>query len=200
MNPVNIKKETKLYGFVGENVLNSKFLVVVNRYFDSKNIDAFCSVFNIRFDDLPFFLYNIKTRPIEGIFIEQTYAKTVFSMVDEVLGEDFGIVDMVFIREKRLIGALARPAALAKMLNEKSMVKGQKIYIYKINEWAKAFIFELMKFQPAKIIPIDSISKDEILDSLVVNFCTKEKLDIKNKIDFFDDEELSNFYLSIIFR
>lgn len=199
MNPINIKKETKLYGFVGENVTHSGFLALANRYFDSKNIDAFCSVFNIRFDDLAFFLHNIKTRPIEGIFIEQAYAKAVFGMIDEVLGENFGIVDTVFIREKRLIGTLARPAALAEMLNEKSMAKDKKIYVYKINEWAKAFIFELMKFQPAKIIPIESISKDEILDSLVVNFCTKEELGIENKIDFFDDEELSNFYLSVVF-
>ncbi|MDQ1340824.1 MAG: hypothetical protein QG567_1982 [Campylobacterota bacterium] len=199
MNPVNITKETKLYGFVGENVTHSEFLAVVNRYFDSNNIDAFCSVFNIRFDDLAFFLHNIKTRSIEGIFIEQTYAKAIFSMLDEVLGENFGIVDTVFIREKRLIGTLARPAALAKMLNEKSMAKDKKIYIYKINEWAKAFIFELMKFQPAKIIPIDSISKDEILDSLVVNFSREERLEVNNKIDFFDDEWLSNFYLSVVF-
>jgi len=164
MNPGDIKRDTKLYGVVGNALEKSLFPSLVNNFFDFNGINAFCSIFNIRDEDLPFFLSNIKSRAIEGIFIQKSHAGMVCAMADEVSqsAKSAGVVDTVFIKESKLIGAVSRASALAKTLDEKSMLKDKRVAICGTDGWAKAAVLEIVKYEPAVIAIIGEYPEESL--------------------------------------
>jgi shikimate 5-dehydrogenase len=141
MNEANvISKQTKLYGFIGEQAGRSSFSASMNRLFKKNNKDAMTIPMNIREDDFFFTVSNMKKSHVNGAVISNEFVSSVVELLDEpsqaVLNS--GMCDILVKEGERLIGDISSIKALIKFLESKDV---KKIALIGTNHFAKAFSF-----------------------------------------------------------
>jgi len=141
MNDANaINKQTKLFGFIGENAGVSRFSAVINKMFKAHSDDAMMIPMNIREDDLYFTLSNMKKSEVNGAVISNEYVTNVLELLDDAtdLVKKSEMCDMVFREGERLRGDIFSIRVLVEHLKD---LRVSKIAMIGTSPHAKAFSF-----------------------------------------------------------
>ena len=121
MRPDQITRETALFGLLGDGLEKSSDPDMINRFFDGNGVDAFCSIFNIREEDMPFFLTQIKSKTIKALFVRPSHAAWCLEYLDirDEVAEATGFIDAAVIENGLLRGMASAPAALMRDVRDK---------------------------------------------------------------------------------
>ncbi|EQB34433.1 hypothetical protein M947_10895 [Sulfurimonas hongkongensis] len=141
MNNANtISKQTKLFGFVGENAGVSRFSAVINKIFKANSDDAMMIPMNIREDDLYFTLSNMKKSEVNGAVISNEYVQEMVELLEDAssLVKKTGMCDIVFREGERLRGDIFSIRVLVEHLKD---LRVSKIAMIGISPHAKAFSY-----------------------------------------------------------
>lgn len=141
MNNANeISRQTRLFGYIGENAGVSRFSAVINKMFKANGDDVMMIPMNIREDDLYFTVSNMKKSHVNGAVISNEYVNDVVEILDEVSGmvKKSGMCDIVFKEGEKLKGDVFSIRVLTEHLKD---VRAYKIAVIGINAHAKAFSF-----------------------------------------------------------
>jgi hypothetical protein len=218
MNNANeISKQTKLFGYIGEEAGASRFSAVINKMFKAASDDAMMIPMNIRADDLYFTISNMKKSHLSGAVISNEYVTELVDMLDEAsnMVKRTGMCDIVFKEDEKLSGDIFSMRVLTEYLKDMLV---SKVAIIGVNHYAKAFSFlscgfnvsyfdenleELMAFTKdvdlidadlnriSKELDIDLSSFDVVLDfSDILNFSMVSKL-AKLNIDMKNNKQYS---------
>jgi shikimate 5-dehydrogenase len=141
MNNANqISRQTKLFGFIGEEAGVSRFSAVINKMFKANNDDVMMIPMNIREDDLYFTVSNMKKSHVNGAIISTEYVNDILDILDEASGlvKRSGMCDIVFKEGEKLRGDIFGMRVLTEYLKD---IRAAKIAIVGIGAHAKAFSF-----------------------------------------------------------
>ena len=122
-----IKKETKLFGLIGEHASPNRLFVMLNKEIKANNADAMMIPMNIREDDFYFTLSNMKKSHVNGAYIAEEYQENAVELLDEAdeFVQVYNKCDFVLRDGERLIGTYLEKnktllgEALAKEIFEK---------------------------------------------------------------------------------
>jgi shikimate 5-dehydrogenase len=165
MKPEDIKRETTLYGILGDALEKGKLPSHINDFFDANEMDSFCSIFNIREEDMGFFLHGLKQQNnIKGLFVEPSHSLEAIERLDErsVIAEACSVIDSIEIRDGKLIGTFSMAEGLAKTLYAKAALTDKKIALIGANSYAKAVLMALCSFNPKEIMLCDVFLEDAL--------------------------------------
>ncbi len=197
-NENRISKQTKLFGFIGEEAGVSRFCALTNKLFKTNNDDVMIIPMNIREDDLYFTVSNMKKSHVDGAVISNEYVSHIPEMLDEasLMVQRSGMCDIVFKEGEKLRGDIFSIRVLTEHLKD---IYASKIAIIGINHHAKAFSFlacgfevsyyydnleELMAF--SKEIDAGEIDMNRIASDMNVDFSSYDVV-----LDFSDFDNLS---------
>jgi hypothetical protein len=137
-NDNKISKQTKLFGYIGENASTSRFSASINKLFKQNNNNMMMIPMNIREDDLYFTISNMKKSHVNGAVISNEYVDKVVDILDEktVLVERSGMCDIVFKEGETLKGDIFTTGVLLKKLKS---IGAFNVAVIGINPHAKAF-------------------------------------------------------------
>ncbi len=147
MNNANeISKQTKLFGFIGENAGVSRLSAIINKMFKEHGDDAMMIPMNIREDDFYFTLSNMKKSQLSGAVISNEYVSSVVEILDEAssLVKRSGMCDIVFKEGEKLRGDLFGMRVLLEHLKD---LRASKIALIGTTSQAKAFSFLACGFE-----------------------------------------------------
>ncbi len=204
MNNANqISRQTKLFGFIGEEAGVSRFSAVINKLFKENNDDVMMIPMNIRADDLYFTLTNMKQSHVNGAIISSEFVAEILDTLDEAstMVKRCGMCDIVFKEGDKLKGDLFSIRVLTEHLKD---IMASKVAIIGTNPYAKAFGFlscgfnvsyfnenleELMKFTEdveLKDVDINRIAKGMSIDfssfDVVLDFSDFNSLEMIEKL------------------
>ncbi len=139
-NDNKISKQTKLYGFIGENASVSRFSAVLNKMFKSDGDDAMMIPMNIREDDLYFTVSNMKKSQVDGAVISSEYINDIVEILDETstMVKRSGMCDIVFKDGEKLRGDIFSTRLLTEYLKD---IGASKVAIIGIAPQVRAFSF-----------------------------------------------------------
>ena len=141
MNNANeISKQTKLFGYIGEEAGVSRFSAVMNKMFKANNADTMMIPMNIREDDLYFTISNMKKSHVNGAVISNEYVTQVIDLLDESTSmvKRTGMCDIIFREGEKLHGDIFTTRVLTEHLKDLLV---SKVAIIGTNHHAKAFSF-----------------------------------------------------------
>jgi shikimate dehydrogenase len=164
MRPEQITRETRLFGLVGDALEKTPLPAMFNAFYDGNALDAFCSIFNIREEDVPFFLTNIKSKPIGGLFIQPSHREFVLPYIDRFFPdfEASGAVDSIIIDAGMLWGTCFQAEGIADELAAMGQIRGKTVALIGCNAQALATALCLIREFPARMIVADA-SREEAL-------------------------------------
>lgn len=139
MNDANeISHNTKLYGFIGEEVGQSSFFATLNKNFKANNNDAMMIPMNIREDDFFFTLSNLKKSHLNGVVISNEYVNSVVEILDDSsrLVKRSGMCDILVRDGEKLIGDIFFIRVLTEYLKDNLV---SKIALIGVGAYAKVF-------------------------------------------------------------
>lgn len=216
-NENQISKQTKLFGYIGEEAGVSRFSAISNKLFKANGIDAMMIPMNIREDDLYFTVSNMKQSHVNGAVISSEYVHKVVDILDNAssMVKRSGMCDIIFKEGETLRGDIFSVRVLTEHLKD---IYASKIAVIGVNHYAKAFSFlacgfdvsyynenleELMNFTQEVELPnadinriasgmsIDFSDFDVVLDfSDLANLNMVEKL-AKTNIDMKNNKQFS---------
>ena len=99
MNNANqIPRQTKLFGFIGEEAGVSRFSALTNKMFKANGDDIMMIPMNIREDDLYFTISNMKKSHVNGAVISNEYVTQVVDILDDAssMVKRSGMCDIIF--------------------------------------------------------------------------------------------------------
>ncbi len=139
-NENQISRQTKLFGFIGENAGVSRFSAVINKMFKANSDDAMMIPMNIREDDLYFTVSNMKKSHVNGAVISSEYVDDILEILDDASGmvKRSGMCDIVFKDGDKLSGDIFSVRVLTEHLKD---TMASKIVLIGISPYAKAFSF-----------------------------------------------------------
>ncbi len=141
MNNANqISRQTKLFGFIGEEAGVSRFSAVINKMFKANGDDVMMIPMNIREDDLYFTVSNMKKSHVNGAVISSEYVDDILEILDDASGmvKGSGMCDIVFKDGEKLRGDIFSVRVLSEYLKD---IRAFKIAVIGVNPYAKAFSF-----------------------------------------------------------
>nr|WP_321268091.1 hypothetical protein [uncultured Sulfurimonas sp.] len=141
MNNANeISRQTKLFGYIGEEAGVSRFSAVINKMFKANSDDVMMIPMNIREDDLYFTVSNMKKSHVNGAVISNEYVKDVVEILDDAstLVKRVGMCDIIFKEGEKLRGDIFTTRVLTEHLKD---IGASKIAVIGIKPHAKAFSF-----------------------------------------------------------
>lgn len=141
MNNANeISRQTKLFGFIGEEAGVSRFSAIMNKKFKANSDDTMMIPMNIREDDLYFTVSNMKKSHVNGAVISNEYVHKIVDILDEAssLVKRSGMCDIVFKEDEKLRGDIFSTRVLTEHLKDLLV---SKVAIIGTNHHAKAFSF-----------------------------------------------------------
>lgn len=147
MNDANqISKQTKLFGYIGEEAGVSRFSAVLNKMFKAKGDDSMIIPMNIREDDLFFTVSNMKKSHVNGAVISSEFVTHVVEILDNAssLVKRSGMCDIIFKEGETLRGELFSIRVLTEYLKD---ILASKVAIIGVNHYAKAFSFLACGFE-----------------------------------------------------
>jgi shikimate 5-dehydrogenase len=165
MKPEDIKRETILYGILGDALEKRNLPSNINDYFDDNQMDSFCSIFNIRAEDLGFFLHGLRQQHnVKGLFVEPSHSSDALEKVDElsIIAKVCGVIDSIEIRDGKLIGTMSFVEGVAKTLYAKGILQDKKVAVIGTNSYAKAMILALSAFNPKEILLVDPFLEEAL--------------------------------------
>ncbi len=214
MNNANqISRQTKLFGFIGEEAGVSRFSAVINKRFKENSDDTMMIPMNIREDDLYFTVSNMKKSHVDGAVISNEYVTQVVDILDEAstMVKRSGMCDIIFKEGEKLRGDIFSTRVLTEHLKD---IFVSKIAIIGTNHHAKAFSFlacgfnvsyynenleELMEFtQEVELsdADINRIAKDMSMDfssfDAVLDFSDMTSLSMIEKLPKFNFDMKNN--------
>lgn len=157
MTPEQIKRDTLLFGLVGDALEKTPLPSMLNAFYDFNGLNAFCSIFNIRDDDVPFFLTNVKTKTIRGLFVQPSHAAKVLEYVDHFDAEagHAHAVDALLIADGKLYGKYYKGEGIVSELKEQGILPGGEVAVMGSNAEALATALAVAAEKPAKMILVD---------------------------------------------
>ena len=141
MNNANeISRQTKLFGYVGEEAGVSRFSAVMNKMFKANSDDTMMIPMNIREDDLYFTVSNMKKSHVNGAVISNEYVDKIIDILDDAssLVKRSGMCDIIFKEGEKLRGDIFSARVLTEHLKDLLV---SKVAIIGTNHHAKAFSF-----------------------------------------------------------
>lgn len=141
MNNANeISRQTKLFGFIGEEAGVSRFSAIMNKKFKTNSDDTMMIPMNIREDDLYFTVSNMKKSHVNGAVISNEYVDKIVDILDDAssLVKRSGMCDIVFKEGETLRGDIFSARVLTEYLKDLLV---SKVAIIGTNHHAKAFSF-----------------------------------------------------------
>jgi len=157
MTPEQIKRDTRLFGLVGDALEKTPLPAMLNAFYDFNGLNAFCSIFNIRDDDVPFFLTNIKTKTISGLFIQPSHGEKVLEYIDLFSPESevSGAVDAILIKDGKLYGECFKAQGMVEELAGHGGINRKTVAIIGCNAMGLAAAYLLAKANPARMVAVD---------------------------------------------
>jgi shikimate 5-dehydrogenase len=139
-NSNEISRQTRLFGYIGENAGVSRFSAVINKMFKANGDDVMMIPMNIREDDLYFTVANMKKSHVNGAVISNEYVNDIIEILDESsdMVKKTGMCDIVFKEGEKLRGAVFTSRVLTEYLKD---IRASKIAVIGVNPHAKAFSF-----------------------------------------------------------
>jgi len=139
-NENQISRQTKLFGFIGEEAGVSRFSAIVNKMFKENSDDTMMIPMNIREDDLYFTVSNMKKSHVNGAVISSEYVTDVVDILDNASGmvKRSGMCDIIFKEGETLRGDIFSVRVLTEHLKD---IMASKVAIIGVNHYAKAFSF-----------------------------------------------------------
>lgn len=141
MNNANeISRQTKLFGYIGEEAGVSRFSAIMNKKFKANSDDTMMIPMNIREDDLYFTVSNMKKSHVDGAVISNEYVDKIVDILEEPseIVRRSGMCDIVFKEGEKLRGDIFSARVLTEYLKDLLV---SKVAIIGINHHAKAFSF-----------------------------------------------------------
>lgn len=141
MNNANeISRQTRLFGYIGENAGVSRFSAVINKMFKANGDDAMMIPMNIREDDLYFTVSNMKKSHVNGAVISNEYVNDIIEILDDAssMVKRTGMCDIVFKEGEKLRGDVFTTRVLTEYLKD---MRASKVAVIGVNAHAKAFSF-----------------------------------------------------------
>ncbi|MDQ7043884.1 MAG: hypothetical protein Q9M34_10215 [Sulfurimonas sp.] len=139
MNDDNqISRQTKLFGFIGEEAGVSRFSAIMNKKFKENSDDTMIIPMNIREDDLYFTVSNMKKSQVNGAVISSEYVTKVVDILDNSseMVKRSGMCDILYREGETLRGDIFSVRVLSEHLKDMMV---NKIAIIGTNHYAKAF-------------------------------------------------------------
>jgi len=135
-----IGKETKLFGYIGEQAGSSSFSANVNKLLKENGSNSMMIPMNIRKDDLYFTITNMKKSHVNGAVISSEYVADMPDMMDDMsaISKRSGMCDILYREGESLRGDIFSMPVLIEYLKD---LEVRKIAIIGINHYAKAFSF-----------------------------------------------------------
>ena len=181
-NDNQISKQTKLFGYIGEEAGVSRFSAIINKIFKENSSDAMMIPMNIREDDLYFTVSNMKQSHVNGAVISSEYVSKVVDILDKPseMVRRSGMCDIIYKEGEILRGDVFSVRVLTEYLKD---VYASKIAIIGVNHYAKAFSFlacgfnvsyfnenleELMEF--TQEVELQNADINRIADDMSVDF------------------------------
>ncbi len=157
MTPEQIKRDTLLFGLVGDALEKTPLPSMINAFYDFNGLNAFCSIFNIRDDDVPFFLTNIKTKTIKGLFILPSHMPKVLEYIDRFSpeAECSSAVDAIVIVDGMLHGENFKSAGIALEMAEEGSLDEMVIAVMGSGGDGVAAALAFAAKKPKKIVIVD---------------------------------------------
>jgi len=157
MKPDEIKRDTLLFGLVGDALEKTPLPSMINAFYDANGLNAFCSIFNIRDDDVPFFLTQIKTKTIKGLFIQPSHSPKVLEYIDDFSpeAEHAAAVDAIVIGEGRLHGENFKARGIVSELHEEGDLTGREIAVIGSEGSALAVALAVAAENPKRMVLVD---------------------------------------------
>jgi len=197
-NENQISRQTKLFGFIGEEAGVSRFSAIMNKKFKENSDDTMMIPMNIRADDLYFTVSNMKKSQVNGAIISSEFVTDVVDILDTAssMVKRSGMCDILYREGETLRGDIFSVRVLTEHLKD---VMASKIAIIGVNHYAKAFSFlacgfnvsyfndsleELMAF--TEEVELGSADINRIANAVSVDFSSFDVV-----LDFSDFSSLS---------
>ena len=157
MRPDEIKRDTFLFGLVGDALEKTPLPSMINAFYDANGLNAFCSIFNIRDDDVPFFLTQIKSKTIKGLFIQPSHSPKVLEYIDSFSqeAEHSAAVDAIVIGEGRLHGENFKARGIVSELLEEGDLTEREIAVIGSEGLALAVVLAIAAENPKQVTLVD---------------------------------------------
>lgn len=157
MTPEQIKRDTLLFGLVGDALEKTPLPSMINAFYDFNKLNAFCSIFNIRDDDVPFFLTNVKSKTIRGLFIQPSHASKVLEYVDHFSAEaeHSKAVDALVIENGKLYGENYKAKGIVSELKSEGGMAEKEIAIMGTDGVSLAVALAVAAQKPRKLLIVD---------------------------------------------
>jgi len=139
-NENQISRQTKLFGFIGEEAGVSRFSAIMNKKFKENQDDTMMIPMNIREDDLYFTVSNMKKSQVNGAVISSEFVTNVVDILDSAssMVKRSGMCDILYREGETLRGDIFSIRVLTEHLKD---IMASKIAIIGVNHYAKAFSF-----------------------------------------------------------
>jgi len=139
-NENQISRQTKLFGFIGEEAGVSRFSAIMNKKFKENSDDTMMIPMNIREDDLYFTVSNMKKSQVDGAIISSEFVTNVVDILDNAssMVKRSGMCDILYREGETLRGDIFSVRVLTEHLKD---VIVSKIAIIGVNHYSKAFSF-----------------------------------------------------------
>ena len=139
-NENQISRQTKLFGFIGEEAGVSRFSAIMNKKFKENSDDAMMIPMNIRADDLYFTVSNMKKSQVNGAVISSEFVTDVVDILDNASGmvKRSGMCDVIYREGETLRGDIFSIRVLTEHLKD---IMAARIAIIGVNHYSKAFSF-----------------------------------------------------------
>ena len=198
MNNANqISKQTKLYGFIGEEAGVSRFSAILNKMFKSNSDDAMMIPMNIRADDLYFTISNMKKSQVNGAVISSEYVSDVIELLDDApsIVARSGMCDILFKDGEKLSGDIFSIRVLTEYLKDMLV---SKVAVIGINHYAKAFSFlscgfNVSYYNDSLEVLMTFTDEVEISDADINRIATGMEVDFSEFDAVLDFSDIDNF-------
>lgn len=173
---MNLLKEEKLYGLIGYPVRHSLSAVMHNTAFRRLRINAEYKLFEVRPDNLGFFLRSAREKNIFGLNVTVPYKEKVIPFLNKVSSEArlIGAVNTIKCQQKNLLGFNTDAEGFLKHLREDLRFdhKAKSVAVIGAGGAARAVIVSLCRFAPQRvnIFDIDGLKLDVLIAHLKKNF------------------------------
>ena len=139
-NENQISRQTKLFGFIGEEAGVSRFSAIMNKKFKENSDDTMMIPMNIREDDLYFTVSNMKKSQVNGAVISSEFVTDVVDILDTAssMVTRSGMCDILYREGETLRGDIFSVRVLNEHLKD---IMASKIAVIGTNHYAKAFSF-----------------------------------------------------------
>ncbi len=139
-----LKRNVNIYGLIGNPVKESMGYLIHNRSFVNKELNNIYLPFLV--DDLPSFVCAYR-KYLKGMSVTMPFKEQVIPLLDEIDGtaKKIGAVNTLQIRDEKLFGCNTDCSGGVKALEEKTELKGKKVFMIGAGGAARAIGFGIME-------------------------------------------------------